>query len=91
MNVILNITDVCCTKCFKNSKELQVTVTSTSQTINLQDGFSLNVIQVTGSYITCIIQNSVYVIIRNIYTTFPVKICLPSKKCTHLLSIGVTL
>ena len=41
MNVNLNIVDTCCSKCFKNSTEKNINVTSRDTSIELQNEYFL--------------------------------------------------
>lgn len=85
-NVILNIQD-CIYSCnCKNCNSTNITVTNTSQTISLQNGYILNIIAVNNNFATILIQNGFQVIIRNI-RDFPVQICIPTKCCTHVVTI----
>ena len=90
-SVSLNIRDLLICNCLKNSNNSDVTITSTSQNINLQCGYRLNVVAVSSTYVTVIIQNGIYVIIRRIYTNYTTNICLPSDdSCSkQIISIGV--
>lgn len=76
--VNLNIVDECCTKCGNNTLTRDVTVTSPSQTISLQGCYILNVIEVGTNFTKVIIQNGINVIIRTVFTTFPMIISLPN-------------
>lgn len=86
-NVILNISEVVCNKCCRQNFERSITVTSTSQRVNLQNGYVLNVIAVHNTYVTVLIQNGVETIIRNVSTSFATELCLPCKDSRHLLTL----
>lgn len=73
--------------CFKNTEKKSLTITSTSQTICLQDNYILNIVSATSDMFTVLIQNGTQVIVRNIYTTFTTELCLPSNCKRHLVSI----
>ncbi len=90
-NITLTIEDIFCNKCCKESKQTQTTVTSTSQTISLQNNYILNIIQVSTNFFTVLIQNGVNVIIRNIYTNFTTSICIPNQCGTHFIRISGTI
>ena len=89
-NVILNIQD-CTYSCnCKNCNSNLVTLTSSAQTINLQNGYILNVIATGQNYVTVLIQNGFQVIIRNI-RDYETKICIPTRNCTHVVTISATI
>jgi len=86
--ITLNIKDECCTKCGNNTIQKNVIITSTSQTIDLQGFYILNVIEVGPSFVKVIIQNGMYVFIRTVFPTYAVQICLPSDCNTkHIITI----
>ncbi len=86
MNVNLNIVDTCCSKCFKNSTEKNINVTSRDTSIELQNEYFLNVLDAYANKTTILIQNGDCVIIRNILNGVQTDILIPSN-CTHILSI----
>lgn len=89
-NVELNIKD-CTFSCnCRNCDSNTVTVTSSSQTISLQNNFLLNVIATGSNFVTILIQNGFQVIIRNI-RNFPTQICIPSRNCTHIVTVSATI
>lgn len=86
--VNLNICDECCTKCSTKTSSQSLTVTSVTQTIDLQGAYILNVIEVGPNYVKVIIQNGINVIIRSVFTTFPTIISLPNDCCfKHVITI----
>lgn len=87
-NITLTIRDVICSNNCKDSSQITTTVTNTDQTIELKCNFILNIVRVTGTFFTVLIQNGVETIIRNIYVSSPVQICLPAKCATHILTIS---
>ncbi len=87
-DVTLNIEDLFCGNCCKNVNQREVIVTSTNQTVGLQNGYVLNVINVNDNYVTLLIQNGTEVIIRNIYTNASTSICIPNKCGKHILTIS---
>ncbi|MEG2348319.1 MAG: hypothetical protein RSB67_01550 [Clostridia bacterium] len=87
-NILLNISETICTKNCKENFERSVSVTSTSQKVILQDGYILNIIAIGDDYFTVLIQNGVETIIRNVYTSFPLQMCLPNKCAKHLLTLS---
>lgn len=87
-NITLTIKDVICCKNCKDSNKLTTTVTNSSQTIELKGNFILNIVRVTNTYFTVIIQNGIETIIRNIFVSSPVQLCLPCKCATHILTIS---
>ncbi len=90
-DVILHIEDIFCGNCCKDVKEKEITVTNTNQTINLQNGYVLNVINVEDNFFTALIQNGTNVIIRNIYTNSTTSICIPNKCGKHIININGTI
>ncbi len=86
MNITLNINDTYCTKCYKNTLEKTETITSTSDSLQLQNNYSLNVISVSNTRFSVIIQNGNCVIIRNILLGVATSILIPSK-CSHIITI----
>lgn len=86
MNITLNINDTFCASCFKNSVEKTETFTSRDQSIELQNNYFLNVISVSNTRFSVIIQNGNCVIIRNILIGVPTSILIPSK-CSHIVTI----
>lgn len=89
-NVNLTVEDTLCDNCCKNTEKKNVLITSTSQTVSLQNCYIINVIAATNNMFTVLIQNGIQVIVRNIYTSFTTDICLPSDCKRHLLSISGT-
>lgn len=89
-NVDLTIQD-CTYSCnCKNCCSNNVTVTNSSQTINLQNDYLLNVLAATNTYATVLIQNGFQVIIRNV-RNYPMQICIPTKNCTHVVTLCATI
>lgn len=90
--VNLNILDECCTKCSTNTLQKEVIVTSTTQTIDLQGCYILNVIDVGANFVKVIIQNGTNVIIRTVFTTYAMQVSLPSScNTTHVITISATI
>ncbi|MDD3303608.1 MAG: hypothetical protein PHP54_01675 [Clostridia bacterium] len=87
-NITLTITDVICCKNCKDSNQVTTAVTSSSQTIELKNNFILNVVRVTSTYFTVLIQNGIETIIRNVFISSPLQLCLPCKCCSHMLTIS---
>jgi hypothetical protein len=86
--VNLSIKDECCTKCGNNTLQRDVIITSSSQTIDLQGCYILNVIEVGTSFIKVIIQNGIFVFIRTVFPTFAMQVSLPSDCNTkHVVTI----
>lgn len=89
-NVDLNIED-CTFSCnCKNCNSSKVTVASTSQTISLQNNYILSVIASNNNSATVLIQNGFQSIIRNV-RNFPMQICIPTKNCTHIITLSATI
>ncbi len=86
MNITLNINDTYCTSCYKNSIEKTETFTSRDTSIELQNNYFLNVISVSETRFSIIIQNGNCVIIRNILKGVATSIFIPSK-CSHIVTI----
>lgn len=92
-SVTLNIKDVLISNCIKNTNNSDIIITATSQVIELQNGYILNVVSVNQRYITLVIQNGTYVYIRNIFLNYDCNICLPTEnpcRFKHILTIGVS-
>lgn len=85
----VNLTIIDCTyscKC-KNCYSREINITSSLKTIDLQNGYILNVLSVTDTYATVLIQNGFQVIIRNI-RDYPMRICIPSKNYPHIVTLS---
>lgn len=92
-SVTLNIRDILISNCIRNTNNSDTIVTSTSQVVDLQNGYILNVVGVNQNFITVVIQNGTYVYIRNIFLNYDCNICLPTENpcnCKHILTIGVS-
>ncbi|MEG0872777.1 MAG: hypothetical protein RSE00_02195 [Clostridia bacterium] len=89
--VNLNINDCISGDECTNTLQKEITITSSSKSAILQGDYILNIIYVSSTYFTVIIQNGVHVIIRNIYPTYPMQISLPTKCCCHILTVSGTL
>lgn len=87
-NVEVFTKDCICDKCFKNCIEKNTCVNNVSTTIELQNNYILNVVNITNTYFTVLIQNGVETIVRNIYTNFDTQICLVDKCIKHLIIIS---
>lgn len=87
-SVKITIKDSICSNNCKDIETKSETITNSSDVIHLKEGYILNIIAVNLSYFTVIVQNGINTIIRNIYTTFPIKICLPCKCANHVLTIS---
>ena len=74
----------------KNCNSSTDTITNVSQTISLQGNYILNVISVNNNFATILIQNGFQVIIRNV-RNFPMQICIPTKGCTHIVTLTATI
>lgn len=90
-SVNITIQDLICSKSCKDKESKTETINNSSEVIHLKEGYIINVVNITDSYFTIIVQNGINTIIRNIYTTFPVKICLPCKCANHILTISGTI
>lgn len=87
-NVTLTITDVICCKNCKDSNQVTTIVTNTNQVIELKGNYILNIVRVSSTFFTVLIQNGVETIIRNVFVSSPVQLCLPCKCCSHMLTIS---
>jgi hypothetical protein len=86
--VNLNILDECCSKCGNNTVQKDVIIRSTSQAVDLQGCYILNVIAVDSDSVTVIIQNGIRVFIRNVYTAYSMQVSLPADcNNTHVITI----
>ena len=77
--------------CRKQTFEREVTITSTTKTVCLFNDFILNIIRVSSTYFTVLIQNGNEVIIRNIYVNSGTRILLPNKCGRHVICISGTI
>lgn len=89
--ITLNIEDLIYTNCSKDREMKTLTITSTSQVVELKCNYILNIIDVNTTRFTVLIQNGIETIIRNIYTSYETQICLPCRCATHLITIGGTI
>ena len=87
-NITLNIEDIICSKCCKDKESKTLNITSPSQVVNLKENYILNIIDVSSTKFTVLIQNGIEIIIRNIYTSYDMQICLPCNCATHLLTVS---
>jgi hypothetical protein len=95
-NFIVNLSVEDCftdSSCCKNCSSKEVVISNTSQVVNLFDSYILNVVRVTSTYFTVIIQNGVNVIIRNVFTSYRLNVVLPTNdNCSkHIVTIGGTI
>ncbi len=90
-NITLNIEDLICGKCCKDKESKTLTITSTSQVVNLKENYILNIVDVSSTKFTVLIQNGIETIIRNIYTSYDMQICLPCRCATHILTVSGTI
>lgn len=90
-NVTITIEDLICSNNCKDREVITKTITNTSETINLKESYILNIVNVTNSYFTIIVQNGFNTIIRNVFTSYQTKICLPCKCANHILTISGTI
>ena len=89
-NVDLNIQD-CTYSCgCKNCNSSDVNITSSAQTITLQNCYILNVIAASNNSVTVLIQNGFQIIIRNI-RDFETSICITTRNCTHIVTLSATI
>ena len=89
-NVNITITDTINNGCCNNTVQKTVLISSSAQTIALQNCYILNVIAITQNMFTVLIQNGIQVIVRNIYTSFTTDLPLPSNCKRHILNISGT-
>ncbi len=89
MNITINLIDTYCTSCSKNAIERNEIISSRSTSIELQNGFKLNVLSSNDKFATIIIQNGRKVIIRNILYGVETSILIPSR-CTHIITLTIT-
>lgn len=79
-----NVDECCC----KHVYERDITVVSSNQIINLFNGYILNIVRVTDTYFTVLMQNGTQVVVRNVYTSFPTSLTLPDTNCCHTVTIS---
>ena len=90
-NITITIEDLICSNNCKDRKTITKTITNIDNTINLKEDFILNIVNVTNTFFTIIVQNGINTIIRNVFTSYPTKICLPCKCANHILTISGTI
>lgn len=90
-NVNITIQDLICSKSCKDKETKTKTINTSSDVIHLKGGYILNIVNVNDSHFTIIVQNGINTIIRNVYTSFPIRICLPCKCANHILTISGTI
>ena len=90
-NVTINIQDLICSNNCKDKETITKTITNTTQSVKLKENYILNVVNVSNNYFTVIIQNGKYIIIRNVFTSHSISICIPCKCATHIITISGTI
>lgn len=87
-NITLTIQDLvyCNNCCDKETNTL--TITSINDTINLKCGYILNVVRVGTNFFTVLIQNGINTYIRNVFTSYPMQLCICSNKVNHIITIS---
>lgn len=89
-NVDLNIEDCTYSAGCKNCNSSEVNITSTAQSITLQDCYILNVIAANNNSVTVLIQNGFQIIIRTI-RDYSTQICIPTRNCTHIVTLSASI
>lgn len=87
-SVTITIEDLICSNNCKDKDTKTRTITSINETINLKEDYILNIVNVTSSSFTIIVQNGINTIIRNVFTSYSTKLCLPCKCANHILTIS---
>lgn len=87
-SVTITIDDLICSNNCKDKDTKTRTITNVNETINLKENYSLNIVNVTNTAFTIIVQNGINTIIRNVFTSYSTKLCLPCKCATHTLTIS---
>lgn len=87
-NVTVTIEDLICSNNCKDKDTKTKNITSINDSINLKENYVLNIVNVTNTYFTIIVQNGINTIIRNIFTSYSTKLCLPCKCGNHILTIS---
>ncbi len=92
-NFSINITieDLICSKNCKDKSTTSETITSISEVISLKNGYILNIVNVTNTHFTIILQNGINTIIRNVFQNVPIRICIPCKCANHIVTINGTI
>lgn len=87
VNLTVNECLIC--KCNTCSKSTTKIITNIDEFIPLECNYYLKILSVQPTYILVSIDNEQIHIIRKIYTSIPIKICIPNNCCTHKLNILV--
>lgn len=91
MNILLNITQCCICDGFKSVNEKSYNITSTSQTITLNNGYTLSIISYSANSVHIILQNNNNIFIRVLHTSFPFEMCFnASNNCCFFLTISLS-
>ena len=87
-NIAITIEDLIYSNNCKDKEIKTKTITNTNDTINLKEDYILNIVNITNTYFTIIIQNGINTIIRNVFTSHQTRICLPCKCANHIITIS---
>lgn len=84
----ISVIDHWCNKCCTNNKSTTVILTNFTEFIDIQCGYSLRILNIGPNCVTINVNNGSYFVIRSLFVGTPVRICLPSEKCTtHYLKV----
>lgn len=90
-NVNITIEDLICSRNCKDKTTTTETITNTSEVISLKNGYILNIVNITNTHFTIILQNGINTIIRNVFSNVPISICIPCKCANHIVTISGTI
>lgn len=87
-NITLTVQDVvynnnCCDK-----ETTTLNITSINNTINLKCNYILNIIRVSDNFFTVLIQNGINTYIRNVFTSYPMQLCISNNCNNHVITIS---
>ncbi len=90
-NITLTIEDLiysnnCCDK-----ETTTLNVKNINDTISLKCGYILNVIRVSNNFFTVLIQNGINTYIRNVFTNYPMQLCIGNNLVNHVITISGTI
>lgn len=88
-NINLLIDECLSCRCNSCNKTINKIITSLNDFISLECNYYLKILSVQNNYIIISIDNGSFFIVRKIYTSIPVKICIPNNCCAHRLCIKV--
>ena len=86
--VNLSIKDTLWSNCVCRTNIITSTSTVNSWPNCLQCNYILNIINVKDTYFTVLIQNCQNLIIRNVYTSYPLRLLIKNNSSTQIITIS---